>query len=209
MSSGERFPSSVAGPVAKQFAELIAPYCHQMVIAGSLRRRLPTVGDIEIVAVPKVDEEREVNMFGEMAALRYRDRLDEHMIRLAADGTVSKRLDKNERPAWGLKHKRLTFEGIPVDLFTPDADRFGIILVIRTGPAEFSHRLVTPADQSVKVGKKPNGHEIRRPGLLPLKFRVQDGWLCYRVSGERISTPTEESVFEALGLPYAEPWLRG
>ena len=207
MSGGQRFPSSVAGPVAKRFVELIAPYCDQVEIAGSLRRRLPTVGDIEIVAVPKIDQ-RTGGLFADVVSAH--DLLADFLDQWWATGDIQKRLDKNDRPAWGPRHKRLTYDGIPVDLFTPaEPDRLGIVLVIRTGPAEFSHRLVTPKDQSVVVGKKPNGHEIRRPGLLPQMYRVQDGWLTFRVSGERIPTPDEATVFDLLGIDYAEPWNRG
>jgi DNA polymerase/3'-5' exonuclease PolX len=209
MSGGTRFPAAVAGPIARRFAEMIAPYCHQVVIAGSLRRRLPTVGDIEIVAVPMLSEARSVDMFGELVKARTTDHLHDYLESLLTDGIVQKRPRSDGATFWGPKAKYMTFEGIPLDLFTPDADRIGIILAIRTGPAEFSHRLVTPKDQSVVVGRKANGHEIRRPGLMPPMYRVQDGWLTYRVSGERIPTPTEESVFQALGLPWAEPWQRG
>lgn len=206
MSSGERFPSSVAGPVAKRFVELIAPYCHQVVIAGSLRRRLPTVGDIEVVATPIV-EQRTAGLFGDVIVEE--DRLGAYLECLLIGGDIQKRPRADGKTFWGPKAKYLTFEGIPVDLFTPDAARFGIILVIRTGPAQFSHRLVATKDQSVVVGKHANGHEIRRPGLLPEMYRVQDGWLTRRVSGEKIATPDEQTVFELLGIEYAEPWNRG
>lgn len=29
-----------------------------------------------------------------------------------------------------------------------------------------------------------------------------------RVSGQRMETPTEESVYELLGLPFVDPWER-
>jgi hypothetical protein len=209
----------VAGPIAKQFVELIAPYCHQVVIAGSLRRRLPTVADVEIVAVPKV-EDCSAGMFEEMAAPT--DLLDRALEGLLLAGAVEKRPRADGATFWGPRAKYLTFEGMPVDLFatvndwrkpkavpTSEPERFGIILVIRTGPAAFSHRLVTPKDQTVVVGHKANGHEIRRPGLLPTMYRQHEGWLTSRVSGERIATPDEETVFKLLGIEYAEPWLRG
>lgn len=47
-----RMPAAEAGPVARRFLSLIDGCTDQVYVAGSLRRRLPTVGDVEIVAVP-------------------------------------------------------------------------------------------------------------------------------------------------------------
>jgi hypothetical protein len=77
---------------------------------------------------------------------------------------------------------------------------------LRTGPAAFSRQLVVPKrDDKGRPGRTKD----RRPGLLPIHIKPVDGWLCYRTSGERIETPTEQSVFELFGMPYQEPWERG
>ena len=48
-----RFPRKDALAVARQCVELLAPVCEQLKVCGSLRRRRETVGDVEIVFVPR------------------------------------------------------------------------------------------------------------------------------------------------------------
>jgi hypothetical protein len=83
--------------------------------------------------------------------------------------------------------------------------RLGWILLLRTGPAAFSRQLVVPKrDDKGRPGRTKD----RRPGLLPIHIKPVDGWLTYRTSGERIETPTEQSVFDLFDIPYIEPWSR-
>jgi len=42
-----------AKAIAEELKELLAPACERIRIAGSIRRRKPDVGDIEILAIPK------------------------------------------------------------------------------------------------------------------------------------------------------------
>lgn len=213
-----RMPSREAASVAKRFLGLITDSCDRIVVAGSLRRRLPTVGDVEIVALPKIGAQP-TDMFADVTAPV--DLLHERMDGLLAEGTVEKRPRSDGAVFWGPRAKYLTFEGVPFDLFSvvndwrgtkeparAELDRWGIILMIRTGPAGYSHRLVTPKDQQAVVGKKGNGQLIRKTGLLPTHMRQAEGWLTYRTSGERIPTPEESDVFKLLGLEYVEPWMR-
>ena len=109
---------------------------------------------------------------------------------------------------WGPKARYMTFEGVPIDLFTPEAERLGIILLIRTGPWGYSRRMVTPTGQTTVVGYHKGGRPILAKGLMPPHMRVAEGWLTYRTSGEKIPTPTEQSVYDLYGLPYVDPWSR-
>jgi DNA polymerase/3'-5' exonuclease PolX len=182
--------------IAKAFVGEIEDVTDQLIVGGSLRRRLAMIGDIEVVCVPKVervvgglfeDQERDVNL------------LDARLTTLLEAGTVTKRLDKNGVPRWGPTLRYLLFQGARVDLFSPCAERVGWILLLRTGPAAFSRQLVVPRGIRTKD---------QRPGLLPPLIKPRDGWLTWKVSGERIPTPTEESVFELFGLPYRLPQER-
>jgi DNA polymerase/3'-5' exonuclease PolX len=181
---------------ARAFVDAISGTYDRLVVAGSLRRRLAMIGDIEIVASPKV-EHVVGGLFGDQG--EDVDRLDARMAALLDNDEVSKRLDRNGSPRWGPTLKYLTYQGARVDLFTPSAERFGWILLLRTGPAAFSRQLVVERGRRTKDG---------RPGLLPPLIVPRDGWLTWRVSGERIETSSEEAVFDLFRLTYLPPWER-
>lgn len=180
---------------ARAFVDHLDGTYDQLIVAGSLRRRLAYVGDVEIVAVPRT-EPVTIDLLAEQVVVR--DLLDERMADLLEAGAVEKRLDRNGVPRWGPTLKYATFQGIRVDLFCPEAERMGWILLLRTGPAAFSRQLVVERGKKTKDG---------RPGLRPAHVRCADGWLTWS-SGERISTPTEAEACRVLGIPYAEPWNR-
>jgi DNA polymerase/3'-5' exonuclease PolX len=198
-----RMHRTEAVEIAKAFvAELDGTY-DQLIVAGSLRRRLAYCGDVEIVAVPKVEQQSD-GLFEDMATAV--DRLDARMMALLDNDELAQRRKSNgDLMAWGPTWKSVTFRGRPIDLFTPCAERLGWILILRTGPAAFSRQLVVPKRDD---NGRPGRTKDRRPGLLPIHIKSVDGWLCYRTSGERIPTPTEQSVFDLFNIPYIEPWSR-
>lgn len=178
--------------IAKRFVALIEPYTDQLIVAGSLRRKLAMIGDVEIVAVPKTEIERTetVGLFDSEFTTHEVDQLDRFITQLVGHNLAQKRLDINGSPRFGPTLKYLTFEGARVDLFTPCAERFGLILAIRTGPWQLSRWLVT---------------QKSKRGGLPDHLVVRDGWVHYRTSGQRIPTPDEESFFSLLDLPWIPP----
>ena len=93
----------------------------------------------------------------------------------------------------GPKHKRLLHlqSDTVVEIYAAEAGNWGLILALRTGPAEFNHLLVT---------------NVAHGGAMPLTMRMQDGWLWRR--GERVETRTEDEFFGALGLPTWYPEVR-
>lgn len=193
--------------IAKAFVGEIEPYTDQLIVAGSLRRRLAYVHDIEIVAVPKVERVSHpvTDLFGQTLEYSDVDRLDERLNQMLAAGEVEKRLDANGTPRWGKTLRYLTYRGARVDLFCPNVERFGWILLLRTGPAQFSRQLVVPKRlDNGRPGRTKDG----RPGLLPPHIKPSDGWLTYRTSGERIETSSELAVFDLFKLAYVSPWER-
>lgn len=166
-------PYSEAIEIAYKCVAHIEPYCHAVEVAGSLRREKPEVGDIEIVAIPYM----KFDMF--LAST------DEPMIN-DYDFNELGTLGKN-----GNKYKQITLrEGISLDLFlvTPPA-QWGVQLLLRTGPAEYSKKFVTPKNKG---------------GMLRTWQRCKDGAL-WNVNGQPISTPEEEDVYEAIGMPFIKP----
>lgn len=194
-------PEAVA--IAKAFVAALDGTYDRLVVAGSLRRQLAYIGDIEVVAVPKIERES-TGLLEDMPTDV--DRLDGRMLALLDNDDVARRLKADgSLMSWGPTWKSALFQGAHVDLFTPCAARFGWILMLRTGPAAFSRQLVVPRSSD-------NGRRMKtkdgRPGLLPAHVRSSSGWLTYRVSGERIETPEETDVFELFGMKYVVPWER-
>lgn len=204
-----------AAEIAEGIRSVLAPHCEKIVIAGSIRRYTglemerwdQIVHDVEIVALPLIERTAiDVDLFGE-AHYEETDLLHEFVFQriggrmFSAGRMFSMRQDKNGRNAVGRRYKRLWTRGLPLDLFAvlPPA-QFGVILAIRTGPASFSKKLVT---------KKSEG------GFLPDWMKIEDGRLMrydqddHEQPGARkwfaLTTPGEEDVFEAIGLPYIRP----
>ena len=130
-SDKTRIPLAEARILASELVGMLAPSCDRIAVAGSIRRGSPTVGDIEIVCLPKFLQ-RTDGLFGDEFTLE--DLCHEWCDGCLSDGTFAKRLDVNGRPAWGRKHKRALFQGVPVDLFSViEPAQWGVILAIRTG----------------------------------------------------------------------------
>jgi len=160
---------------ARELIMLLAPCCTRIEAAGSVRRMKKEIGDIELVAIPKFTSD----MFGNPT--------DEHELDLFNWQKIGKPI-KN-----GHKYKQIELnDGLTLDLFivTPPA-QWGVQFVIRTGSADFSHRLVT----SRKYG-----------GLMPSNLKVKDGAIWS--NNHIIETPEEQDVFDLIGIRFIEPWER-
>lgn len=54
MSTGERIPLAAADALAARVVLELGPCCERIEVGGSVRRRRPDVGDLEIVAIPRM-----------------------------------------------------------------------------------------------------------------------------------------------------------
>ena len=173
---------NMARAIAKQFSDLIRPQVERIEFAGSLRRHKSTVGDIEIVLIPKRIKQAILAGLWPLDTCEY-DLLEERLQKLRDNEVIE------QGRWWGPRHKELFYQNAPFDLYIvrPPA-QWGVILTIRTGPAEFSRRLVTLQSQG---------------GLMPAGFKFKDGALWYE--GQVVDTPEEEDVFRALGQAWIKP----
>lgn len=198
--------------LAEHFQRRFAPYCHQVAIAGSLRRQKETVKDIELVCIPKWEtrtvmdglfpEEKQTNLlheafesgvYGTHPATK--GMLQLRWIKPGVDAPTPWHI-KPEGKYWrGLSEYKA---GCKVDIFLTTPERWGTILAIRTGAGEFSKAL---AGHALRVR-----HKLSEGGL----FSVAHGGGSYQAPSRLtfVPTPTEESFFEALGLQWIEPELR-
>jgi DNA polymerase/3'-5' exonuclease PolX len=201
MNERPRIPRQNAEAVAVLLIEKLAPFCERIEIAGSIRRKMNTVKDIEIVAIPRT-ETPQLGLFGDPGEpiSLLKQKLDS----LVLDGFLEKRTDDDGKQRWGEKHQRALFQApsgpIGIDFFAvlPPA-QWGVIFAIRTGNYEFSRNLVTGTFHG---GRMPDG------------LRVSDGAL-WRVAEDRetklgvVHTPEEKDFFEAIGWPdYPAPEAR-
>lgn len=180
-----RWPFEKAAKLADAIAAALAPACERIEIAGSIRRRSTNPKDVEIVAVPRAARD----LFGDIAVDEPHE-LDVHVRRLIIGGRLTPRLNSAGVRCMGPRHMRLVAvqSGLPIDLFCvlPPA-QWGAILAIRTGPAEYSERLVTNC--------KKRGLQCVDGRLLTPRGRV-------------VETPEEADFIRECGLPFEEPWQR-
>jgi DNA polymerase/3'-5' exonuclease PolX len=171
----------VASKLASEAVAYLDPYCIRLQVVGSVRRQKPGgIHDIEVLCVPKLVESE--TTLTPVPALR--PETVETLLVRAPFGYG--RPDKNGRAApFSDKYYRLTYKQEGFDLFVcqPPAE-WGLLELIRTGPADFSHEFVT---------------RLWEYGLRSRDGHIEDA------KGKRVPTPEEADAFRACRLQYIEP----
>jgi hypothetical protein len=54
MSTATRIPLTQAVTIAEEVCTTLRPFCARLEVAGSIRRRRDSIGDLELVAIPKM-----------------------------------------------------------------------------------------------------------------------------------------------------------
>jgi DNA polymerase (family 10) len=153
-----------AEQVGARVVDVLTPHCEMIAVAGSVRRRKPVVGDVDIVAVPSDG--------GSLACA------EEVLSVFEALGVGS---------GAGLRTRSAVVDGIQVDLWLVRKEGWGASLQFATGSKEENIRL--------RVLAKRRGWKLSQYGL-------------FNGDGRMIAGETEESVYEALGVPFRLPWER-
>lgn len=174
--------------IASELLTILRPTCERIEIAGSIRRRKSEVKDIELVAVARVDDRR-------LPGALFADLVN--LLQLNTDRlTASPRSTFQRGDKWGERYRKLVYrhggDEIAVDLFIVTRETWGPQLAIRTGPADFSKRLVSPAPW----------------GCMPEGYRQSNGMVRGECSGLGLCHFTEADYFAFLGLPCWEPHER-
>ncbi len=160
-----------ARTIAERVRSDLAPWCDRIEIAGSIRRRKPEVGDIEIVCIPKVVD---AGFLGDTVRhpgfVTYLARLP----RLKGDPAVNKYT------------QILLPEGVNLDLFTAKPDNWGLIFAIRTGSADYSHRVLAR-------------------GWVRRGYKSADGMLHDAETEEAVPVREEADLYRIIGIPWCEP----
>lgn len=123
-STTDRRPLVEALTIATGIVAELKPHCQpgKCVIAGSIRRQRPTIGDIEIVCLPVPYDSSPLFRSGIATVVEQWEKMK---------GDLPCRYTKRQHPS-----------GMTVDLFMPDPRGFGLQLAIRTGSAAWSHQVL-------------------------------------------------------------------
>lgn len=184
-----RVPLADADRVAAELLVVLGPACERIEVAGSVRRRRPDVGDIELVAVPTL-----VGVPGLFEPTGSVNRLWDLVNNLVGRPGEPRLLATHQSdPKMGERYAKLRHpaSGLQVDLFTARPETFGLILLIRTGPADYSQWFVV---------------EARRRGFHVKEGELHRGSLgCGAIACERIPVPEERHVYAALRMAWVPP----
>ena len=161
----------------------LQPGCRRLEIAGGVRRHKADPHDIELVAMSLPGHPP--LQFGQPAHPTF---LEAKIAELQFSCQIRAVKD-------GPKYKQFEALGdsghFSIDLFIVSypAD-WGVIYMIRTGPADFSHWIVTPQSMG---GALPDGHEVKDGAV----WRIEDH--------QKITLPEEGDFFDFLKIPFILP----
>ena len=119
MAEKTRWPLADAQTVGELLLDLLQPVSDRIIVAGSVRRRRETVGDVELLAIPKYEHSVR-DLFGETHV--HKDLLEKRVGELMVRGVRDHRRDALGRVTFGQRNKLLVYKptGIGVDLFTTE-----------------------------------------------------------------------------------------
>lgn len=153
-----RLPLAQASQLARRIVEEIKPCCHRAKIVGSIRRRAETIGDIEIIVIPKRQPSLIPTIPGEsLLDLCLNSLVEQGRLIRANKGQVLKK--------YYIPH--LYNQGIMtiLEIVVSSRERWPVEAAIKTGPKDFSHKLITPRNQG---------------GYLPSDCHIDQGWQVWR-----------------------------
>ena len=107
-----------AQSLAEEIRGILAPFCSQIAIAGSIRRRRPFPRDIDIVLIPA----NQGALIGALQGL-------------------------GERRRGGAKIEERLYKGVQIDLYFATPETWATLLLIRTGSKAHNIKLVSMAKQ--------------------------------------------------------------
>lgn len=174
-------------------------FCKRIAIAGSLRRKKESVGDIEVLFVGNTATRSDkADMFASVEV----NLADEAIATLEKKGVLERRKNVNGIETYGPKNKlmRHVVSGIPVDFFSTMEPCWMVALVIRTGSKETNLKLTTGA---IRLGRRLHAYG---EGVSILEPQIIDGVAYNR--GDVIKARNERDVFELCGVKYLEPEQR-
>lgn len=109
----------------RRLTKWLTDHAERVEVAGSVRRRHPSPNDLDLVVIPRMEEERDI--FGQVARRV-------NMTWREIDRRIS--ADKWEVRCAGAEHVSWVARGVQVDLWWADPDKWGTHMLCRTGSRE-------------------------------------------------------------------------
>lgn len=183
-----RYPLPEASRIAQELYDWLFPVTERLAIVGSIRRKKATVGDIELLLIPKIGQ---VTLPGEFFPTEV-NLVEQLLDQAYTQGYLSLRPKKDGTVADGdwVKLLRHNPTGIPLDIFQATPETWWCALVCRTGGKESNTAI---ASRALARGHRWN---MNGSGFLNLLTR------------EVVKVQSEEDAFSFVELPYMPPEQR-
>lgn len=180
MSDGDKIPLATAQSIASRFIKYLEPYCSKISVAGSVRREVAYVHDVEVVAIAK-DEFSMTTAFPEG---------------FKGMTTNGARLKKFYYPD----------NGIHIELYLTTMEDYGRILAIRTGSSAFSHHLAIQWNRRGLCGTVDGLRYKRECDHKGNIWRIKPEYKNCPTLPPIFAT--EEQFFAFIGVDYVHPRQR-
>jgi DNA polymerase/3'-5' exonuclease PolX len=193
-------PYNQAKVIADVLVELLQPVCEVVFIAGSVRRKKETVGDIELVVLPKKTEVVEGDLF-ESKTIKV---VDEKF------GDVVNGFGKIIKGKYDGKYMQIELpSGINLDLFIPSDYDLYRQYAVRTGSGDYSFKVI--ANGWKRIGWCGSDAGLRKISDCE-ETKTPEGkskWKCINPNAELPPHwKSEQEFFDWIKVPYIEPELR-
>jgi DNA polymerase/3'-5' exonuclease PolX len=182
------YTRKLALTAAAALEKALGSSCEKFEIAGSVRRGLQYVHDVDIVAVPILYRDKAK---GEMFEVQL-SKLDEKLAELLAAGrlTVQTNGEHSKRFLFVMGRQNDKPGGIPIDIYVTDKRAFPGVLLCRTGSRLHNVKFCELANQR------------------GLRFRPTGGFMRLGDSAKEIWPKDEKDYYAQLGLAWINPPLR-
>ncbi len=186
--------------ISDRVIEAISPYCDICLVAGSIRRQKPDVGDIEVVAIARTIEGHSHNLFSTTTFSIVDPKFTSKVNSL---GEIIKGNSQG-------RYMQITLpERINLDLFLPDRVDFWRQYAIRTGSAEYAQKFIASAwRRKGWCGSDKGLRKMVDCEKIPTPDK-KGKWKCVNPNAELPPAWTSEKDFYLwAGIDYIEPKYR-
>lgn len=166
-----------AEKIATDLIAELTPYCLAIEVAGAIRRQEKEVSAIEIITIPRWEDQPtgQKQLGGGDATTPH------HLLFEWLEANYTIIMGGTPQRDWCILQLK---DGTRVDIITAEISTWGYCFMVRTGPDTFIHSIVK---------------QLRGLGITPMGLGLRDA------TGERIATPSEQSVFDLVGMDYVKP----